>query len=55
MLRLDRTLANLFAYVDKGVGLKNVLIVLSADQGAPEAPGYLNSLGIPARYIAPDA
>lgn len=51
-LRLDRTLADLFAYVDKRVGLKNVLIVLSADHGGPEAPGYLNSLGIEAKYIA---
>jgi predicted AlkP superfamily pyrophosphatase or phosphodiesterase len=46
-LRLDRTLADLFAHVDKRVGLKNVLIVLSADHGGPEAPAYLNSLGIP--------
>ncbi|TFH09802.1 MAG: alkaline phosphatase family protein [Nitrosomonadales bacterium] len=54
MLRLDRTLAELFAYVDKRVGLKNTLIVLSADHGAPEAPGYLNSLGIEAKYVTPD-
>jgi predicted AlkP superfamily pyrophosphatase or phosphodiesterase len=53
-LRLDRTLADLFAYVDKRVGLKNVLIVLSADHGGPEAPGYLNTLGIPARYVTPE-
>lgn len=53
-LRLDRTLADLFAYVDKAVGLKNVLIVLSADHGGPEAPGYLNALGIPAKYVSPD-
>jgi len=54
LLRLDRTLADLFAYVEKRVGLKNVLIVLSADHGAPEAPGYLNSLGIPAKYVTPE-
>lgn len=53
LLRLDRTLAALFAFVDKRVGLDNVLIVLSADHGAPEAPGYLESLGIPGRYITP--
>ena len=46
MARLDRTLADLFAYVDKKVGLANTLIVLSADHGQPDAPGYLNSLGI---------
>ena len=54
LLRLDRTLADLFAFVEKRVGLKNVLIVLSADHGGPEAPGYLNSLGIPARYMTPE-
>lgn len=53
-LRLDRTLADLFAYVDKHVGLKNTLIVLSADHGGPEAPGYLNALGIPAKYVSPN-
>jgi predicted AlkP superfamily pyrophosphatase or phosphodiesterase len=54
ILRLDRTLADLFAYVDQEVGLENTLIVLSADHGAPEAPGYLASLGIPADYVSPD-
>jgi hypothetical protein len=45
--RLDRTLADLFAYVDKKVGLENTLIVLSADHGQPETPGYLHEHGIP--------
>jgi predicted AlkP superfamily pyrophosphatase or phosphodiesterase len=44
--RLDRTLAELLAYVDKKVGLKNTLIVLSADHGQPEIPGHLHELGI---------
>ena len=54
LLRLDRTLSELFTYVDNRVGLENTLIVLSADHGGPEAPGYLNSLGIPAKYVTPD-
>lgn len=54
LLRLDRTLADLFAFVDKQVGLKNTLIVLSADHGGPEAPGYLNELGIGAGYVTPE-
>ena len=54
LLQLDRTLADLFAYVDQEVGLENTLIVLSADHGGPEAPGYLESLGIPAGYVSPD-
>src|ERR1700722_11221943 len=54
LLLLDRTLADLFAYLDKRLGLDNVLIVLSADHGGPEAPAYLNSLGIPAKYLTPE-
>jgi predicted AlkP superfamily pyrophosphatase or phosphodiesterase len=50
--RLDRTLAELLAYVGKKVGLKNTLIVLSADHGQPEIPGHLHDLGIEnARYF----
>jgi len=51
ILRLDRTLAGLFAYIDQTVGLQRVLIVLSADHGSPEAPGYLEQKGIDAGYI----
>ena len=55
ILRLDRTLADLFAFVDDKVGLENTLIVLSADHGGPDAPGYLESLKIPAGYVDPDS
>ena len=55
ILQLDRTLAGLLAFVDEHVGLDNTLIVLSADHGGPDAPGYLNSLGIPAGYVDPDS
>jgi len=44
--RLDRTLADLFSFIDKEVGLENTLIVLSADHGQPEVPGYLHEMGI---------
>jgi predicted AlkP superfamily pyrophosphatase or phosphodiesterase len=54
ILRLDRTIADLLAFVDEQVGLDNTLIVLSADHGGPDAPGFLNSLGIPAGYVDPD-
>ena len=54
LLRLDRTLADLFAHVDQRVGLENTLIVLSADHGSPEAPGYLKAHGIDARYVEPE-
>ncbi|MDH3691848.1 MAG: alkaline phosphatase family protein [Gammaproteobacteria bacterium] len=54
ILRLDRSLADLFQFVDQRVGLDDTLIVLSADHGGPDAPGYLNSLKIPAGYVQPD-
>ncbi|WP_234219748.1 alkaline phosphatase family protein [Ruegeria pomeroyi] len=54
LLQLDRTLANLFAFVDAEIGLERTLIVLSADHGTPEAPGYLRELGELGGYVAPD-
>ena len=53
LLRLDRALADLFAFIDERVGLNETLIVLSADHGVADPPGSLNELGIPARYIVP--
>jgi predicted AlkP superfamily pyrophosphatase or phosphodiesterase len=55
LLRLDRTLADLLAYVDEMVGLKHTLVVLSADHGGPEVPGYLNEYGIDAGYVDTDS
>ena len=56
LARLDRTLAELFAYVDDKVGLQHTLIVLSADHGQPEVPGRLHELGIEhSHYFDTDA
>jgi predicted AlkP superfamily pyrophosphatase or phosphodiesterase len=46
MAHLDRTLAALLAHVDERVGLERTLVVLSADHGQPEVPGYLHERGI---------
>ncbi len=54
LLRLDRTLSELLAFVDQEVGLDHTLIVLSADHGAAEAPARLNEFGINARVFEPD-
>jgi predicted AlkP superfamily pyrophosphatase or phosphodiesterase len=51
LLRLDRTLAELFEFIDDEVGLKHTLIVLSADHGGPDAPGYLEELGHDVAYV----
>ena len=45
VLQLDRTLADLFKYIDKTVGLDNTLIVLSADHGMADMPEYMTELG----------
>jgi predicted AlkP superfamily pyrophosphatase or phosphodiesterase len=46
ILRLDRTLSDLFQFIDEKVGLNHTLIVLSGDHGAPEAPEYMATLGL---------
>ena len=54
ILRLDRSLADLINYVHERIGLEHVLIVLSADHGGPDTPGYSQSLGIPGGYVDPE-
>lgn len=54
VLQLDRTLEALFAYINKAVGLKNTLIVLSADHGMAEMPEYMTELGYDVGRIKPD-
>ena len=40
LLHLDRTMADLFAFLDKEIGLQHVLVVLSADHGVDAIPEY---------------
>jgi predicted AlkP superfamily pyrophosphatase or phosphodiesterase len=54
VLQLDRTLADLFAFIDKTVGLKHTLIVLSADHGMADMPEYMTELGYKAGRLEPD-
>ncbi|WP_170473257.1 alkaline phosphatase family protein [Ruegeria arenilitoris] len=53
--RLDQTLSNLFSFIDERIGLEHVLIVLSADHGTTDAPGYLDSVGIQTGLVVPDS
>jgi len=55
LLRLDKTLSELFAFIDKHVGLDKTIIVLSADHGAAQVPKRLNEFGIDAQYFKPDS
>ena len=54
MLQLDRTLADLFKFIDKQVGLENTLIVFSADHGMAEMPEYATELGYDAGRLYGD-
>ena len=54
VVQLDRTLADLFAFIDKTVGLKHTLIVLSADHGMADMPEYMTELGYKAGRLDPE-
>src|SRR5258708_25335579 len=53
-IRLDRIFADLFDYLDKRIGLQNVLITLSADHGFMNVPEYSASRNLDAGRIDPD-
>jgi predicted AlkP superfamily pyrophosphatase or phosphodiesterase len=54
VVQLDRTLADLLAFIDKTVGLQYTLVVLSADHGMAEMPEYMTELGFKAGRLDPD-
>lgn len=54
MIRLDNTIADLLAFIDKQIGLENTIIALSSDHGGPEAPGYLEQHKIQGKYVSPE-
>jgi predicted AlkP superfamily pyrophosphatase or phosphodiesterase len=54
VVQLDRILADLFAFIDKTVGLKHTLVVLSADHGMADMPEYMTGLGFKAGRLEPD-
>jgi predicted AlkP superfamily pyrophosphatase or phosphodiesterase len=45
-LRTDRSLAELFNYLDQKIGLDHTLIVLTADHGVAPAPAYARQYGL---------
>ena len=49
LLRLDRTLGVLLAFVDRRVGLENTLVSLSSDHGVTRLPEILKPSGVEAR------
>lgn len=53
-VRLDRVFADLFAFLDKEVGLDNVIITLSADHGFMNIPEFSSSRHLDAGRIDPE-
>jgi predicted AlkP superfamily pyrophosphatase or phosphodiesterase len=54
LLQLDNTLADLLADVEKKVGLRHTLVVLSADHGIAELPEYKTEMGFDAGRLTTD-
>ena len=52
--QLDQILAGLFDFVDTTIGLKNTLIVFSADHGIADMPEYMTDLGYAAGRLVPE-
>jgi predicted AlkP superfamily pyrophosphatase or phosphodiesterase len=53
MLRLDQNLQTLFEVIDKGPGLSNTLMILSADHGVMPLVENLKARGIDAKRVPP--
>ena len=54
VLQLDRTLAELFQFIDDEVGMEHVLVVLSADHGMAEMPEYMAEYGMDTGRLTTD-
>lgn len=52
--RLDRMLADFFNYLDKRIGMDNVVVVLTADHGFPNTPEFSQTQHIDAQRIDGD-
>lgn len=51
-IRTDALLGNLFHVIDEHVGLKNVIVVLSADHGVAPAPDRTRDTKVPGGYVS---
>ena len=54
LLRLDRTLAELFALLEREVGLERTLLVLTSDHGTAPVPEYVSAQGFDAGRHDPE-
>ena len=53
VLRLDRTVANLFNFLDKKVGMRDVVVVMTSDHGMAPIPEYMQEFGVDAGRFDP--
>lgn len=54
MLRLDRTLGDLLAFVDEEIGREHVVVAVTSDHGVNPLPAYLQRHGVDARRLGVD-
>ena len=54
LLRLDRTLGDLLAFVDEEIGREHVVIALTSDHGVNPLPAYLQKHGVEGRRLGAD-
>ena len=54
VVQLDRTLADLFVFIEKTVGFQHTLVVFSSDHGIADMPEYMTELGFKAGRLNPD-
>jgi predicted AlkP superfamily pyrophosphatase or phosphodiesterase len=54
VLQLDRTLADLLAFIESEIGLAHTLVVLSADHGMAELPEYKAEMGFDTGRLTSD-
>lgn len=52
--RLDRVVADLLSYVDRKVGLSNVIVAVTGDHGVAPVPEYIKSKGFDAGRLRPN-
>jgi predicted AlkP superfamily pyrophosphatase or phosphodiesterase len=50
-LRVDRQIARLLDFVDAHVGLRNTVVVFTADHGVAPSPAHAESLRLPGAYV----
>ena len=54
-IRTDQLLGKLFEWIDKNGGMKDTVVVLSADHGVAATPQHAEKMRVPGGYVSGDA